>query len=1058
MILSDTSVKRPVLAAVLSLILVAFGLVAFDRLALREYPNIDPPVVSITTGYSGASAAVIESRITKIIEDRIAGVEGIKFIQSVSMDGRSRITIEFDVNRDIDAAANDVRDRVARVSRQLPDGADMPEVQKVDGDEDVIIWFNLTADSMTVPQLTDYAKRYLIDRFSVLDGVARVRIGGGQEYAMRLWLDADAMAARSIAVSDIENALQTSNVELPAGTLTLREMSFSVRVDRQLLTPEDFERLVIKRGDGDNLVRLADIARIEKGSIENRTFFRGNGLPMVGLGVIKQSTANTLSVARVVKDEVERINAILPEGMAIKPSYDSSVFIESAIGEVYKTLGIAIVLVMLVIFAFLRSVRVALIPLVTVPVSLIATFWVLWMLGFSVNILTLLALVLAIGLVVDDAIVVLENVQRHIEKGYSPLAAAFLGTRQVGFAVVATTLVLVAVFVPIAFLEGTLGRLFSEFAITLAVAVIFSSLVALTLSPALASKLLKAKKNQPAVLNEQGAIQDKTQNTAQETIEETSHETRPDKPNIWIRAYRPALHLALRFPFIIGLLFAATLYGAYQLIQLLPEEYAPREDRGAFFVMVSGPEGATHEYMKTYLEEVEARLMPLVEAGEVNRLLVRSPRSFGNTDIFNTGIAILILNDWAERRPASEIMQDVRQRLADLPGIRANPVMRQGIGGRVQKPVQFVIGGGTYQELAQWRDILLEQLQQNNPGFEGIDSDYRETKPQLRVNIDYDQAADLGVTTLEIGRTLQTLLGSRTITTFVEQGEEYDIILEASREIYRTPQSMNSIYVRSATTGALVPLSSLVTIEEFADSATLNRYNRMRAITIEANLTEGYTLGEGLAHLERLAREHLPNDAMIDYKGQSRDFQTSGNAIYFVLMLGLVVVFLVLAAQFESFVSPFIIMFTVPLAVAGGLLGLWLHGLTLNLYTQIGLVMLVGLATKNGILIVEFANQLRDKGQAFREALIEASCLRLRPILMTAITTVVGAIPLVMSSGAGAETRYVIGIVLIWGVSIATFFTLFVIPVVYQWLGRYSQPAGYNKRKLEAELGDLHKL
>ena len=1042
MMISDMAVKRPVLAAVLSLLLVAFGLVAFEKLSLREYPNIDPPVVSITTGYPGASAAVIESRITKIIEDRIAGVEGIKFIQSVSMDGRSRITIEFDVNRDIDAAANDVRDRVARVSRQLPDGADMPEVQKVDGDEDVIIWFNLTSDNMTVPQLTDYAKRYLIDRFSVLDGVARVRIGGGQEYAMRLWLDADAMAARGIAVSDIENALQTSNVELPAGTLTLREMSFSVRVDRQLLTPEDFERLVIKRGEGDNLVRLADIARIEKGSIENRTFFRGNGLPMVGMGVIKQSTANTLSVARVVKEEVERINGILPEGMAIKPSYDSSVFIESAIGEVYKTLGIAIILVMLVILAFLRSVRVAIIPLVTVPVSMIATFWVLWMLGFSVNILTLLALVLAIGLVVDDAIVVLENVQRHIEKGYSPLAAAFLGTRQVGFAVVATTLVLVAVFVPISFLEGTLGRLFSEFAITLAVAVLFSSLVALTLSPALASKLLKAKKSNQSLLTEQDASEDHI----------------PDKPNIWIRAYRPALSLALRFPWVIALVFGATLYGSYQLLQQLPEEYAPREDRGAFFVIVSGPEGATHEYMKTYLEEVEARLMPLVEAGEVNRLLVRSPRSFGNTDIFNTGIAILILNEWSERRPASEIMQDVRQRLADLPGIRANPVMRQGIGGRVQKPVQFVIGGGTYQELAQWRDILLEQLQQNNPGFEGIDSDYRETKPQLRVNIDYEQAADLGVTTLEIGRTLQTLLGSRTITTFVDQGEEYDIILEASREIYRTPQSMNTIYVRSATTGELIPLSSLVTIEEFADSATLNRYNRMRAITIEANLAEGYTLGEGLVHLEKLAREHLPADAMIDYKGQSRDFQTSGNAIYFVLMLGLVVVFLVLAAQFESFVSPLIIMFTVPLAVAGGLLGLWYHGLTLNLYTQIGLVMLVGLATKNGILIVEFANQLRDKGQAFKEALVEASCLRLRPIMMTAITTVVGAIPLVMSSGAGAETRYVIGIVLIWGVSIATLFTLFVIPVVYQWLGRFSQPAGFNQHELEKELGDLHKL
>lgn len=475
-------------------------------------------------------------------------------------------------------------------------------------------------------------------------------------------------------------------------------------------------------------------------------------------------------------------------------------------------------------------------------------------------------------------------------------------------------------------------------------------------------------------------------------------------------------------------------------------------------MLISGPEGATHDYMKEYINEIEARLMPLVDSGEVNRLLVRSPRGFGSTQVFNTGIAILILNDWSERRSAFEIMQEVRQKLADLPGVRANPVMRQGIGGRVQKPVQFVIGGGSYEKLAEWRNIMLDKLQEDNPGLEGIDSDYKETKPQLRVQIDYDRAADLGVTTLDIGRTLQTLLGSRKVTTFVEQGEEYDIILEAERTDFRTPKSLDNIYVRSSTTEELISLSSLVSIEEFADSGSLNRYNRMRAITIEANLADGYTLGEALGHLESLARTHLPDDAMIDYKGQSRDFQTSGNAVLFVFLLGLIVVFLVLAAQFESFISPFIIMFTVPLAVAGGLWGLWLHGLSLNIYTQIGLVMLVGLSTKNGVLIVEFANQLRDKGQAFSEALFEAACLRLRPILMTAITTVVGAIPLVISSGAGAETRYVIGIVLLWGVSLATFFTLFVIPVVYQWLGKYSQPAGINERKLEKELGDLSKV
>lgn len=1037
MFLSDTAVKRPVLAAVMSLLLVAFGLVAFDRLSLREYPNIDPPIVSITTGYPGASAAVIESRITKLIEDQIAGIEGIAFIESTSSDGRSRIRIEFNINRDMDAAANDVRDRVARVARGLPDGADQPQVQKVDGDDDVIVWFNLTSDRLTVPELTDYAKRYLVDRFSVLDGVARVRVGGGQEYAMRLWLDADAMALRGITVADLEQALRSANVELPAGAVNMLDASFSVRIDRQLTAVADFERLVVKRGSGQAQVRLADVARIELGAIENRSFFRGNGLPMVGLGVIKQSTANTISVAEAAGAEVTRLNSILPEGMAIKASYDSSVFIKSAISEVYKTLAIAILLVILVILLFLRSVRVALIPLVTVPVSIVATFWVLWMLGFSINLLTLLALVLAIGLVVDDAIVVLENIQRHIEKGFSPLAAAFLGTRQVGFAVIATTLVLVAVFFPISFLQGTLGRLFSEFAITLTVAVIFSSFVALTLSPALASKLLKARKARQA-------------SEGDEMSRPGEHHT----PDGWmVRQYRPVLRLFVKRPLLIVPILLAAMFASYGLFQQLPEEYAPREDRGAFFIFVSGPEGATHDYMKTYLDEIEARLMPLVESGEVNRLLIRSPRSFGNTEIFNTGIGIVVLNDWSARRPANEIMQDVRERLADLPGVRANPVMRQGIGGRVQKPVQFVLGGGSYAELAEWRRIMLEAINDNNPGFESIDWDYKETKPQLKVNIDYEKAFDMGVTTEEIGRTLQTLLGSTRVTTFVDQGEEYDIILQADRRLYRSPTSLDSIHVRSATTGALIPLASLVTYDEFADSGNLNRYNRMRSVTIDANLAPDLSLGEGLAHLEGLARDLLPADAMIDYKGQSRDFQSSGNAVLFVFLLGLAVVFLVLAAQFESFVSPFIIMFTVPLAVLGGLLGLWLYGLSLNLYTQIGLVMLIGLATKNGILIVEFANQLRDQGIAFKEAVIDASCMRLRPILMTAITTCVGALPLIFSAGAGSETRYVLGMVLLWGVAVATLLTLVVIPAVYALLGRFTQTAGVTSRALTAELG-----
>lgn len=1036
MLVSDISVKRPVLAAVISLLLVAFGLVALNKLSLREYPNIDPPIVTISTVYEGASASVIEHRITSLIEDQIAGIEGIKYIESSSMDGRSTIKIEFEVERDIDAAANDVRDRIARVVRNLPLDIEPPEIQKVDGNEDIIMWFNLNSDTMTIPELTDYAEHNLSEKFSVLEGVARVRIGGGQEYAMRIWLDADAMAARGITAGDIEKTLLQTNVELPAGQVIMQDTMFSVRMDKRLLEPEDFANLVIKLGDNLNIVRLQDVARVELGAVENRLVFRGNGLPQVGIGIVKQATANTLSVARVAKAEAERLNQVLPEGMSIALSYDSSVFVESSVNEVLKTLVIATLLVMLVILAFLRSFRVAIIPLVTVPVSIIATFLVLWWLGFSINILTLLALVLAIGLVVDDAIVVLENVQRHVEKGYSPLSAAFVGTRQVGFAVIATTLVLVAVFVPISFLEGNLGRLLSEFAITLAVAVLFSAWAALTLAPALASKLLKPN------------LAAKQLNFSEQTTDKADA-----GQNFWVKHYQPGLVAVLKMPWLVALVILVFVASSYYFVKQIPQEYAPPEDRGTFFVLITGPEGASHDYMNKYLDEIEARIEPLVEKGEVRRLISRSPGTFGGGNIYNSARVVVVLEPWGERRPANIIMQEVRKSLEDLPGVNAFTVMRQGLGGRVQKPVQFVIGGGTYQQLAQWRDILFAEVAKDNPGFIGLDSDFKETKPQLKLEIDYEKAADLGVKVLEVGRSLQTLLGSLKVTTFNARGEEYDIILEAERGTYNSPKTLDNIYVRSETTQELIPLSSLVSLTEFADSGTLNRYNRMRAITLEANLAEGYTLGEALNHLENLAKTHLPAEAMIDYKGQSRDFKNAGGSIVFVILLGLLVVFLVMAAQFESFMSPFIIMFTVPLAVAGGLWGLWLHGLSLNIYTEIALIILIGIATKNGILIVEFANQLRDQGLAIREAVIEAASLRLRPIIMTAVTTIAGAMPLVLSFGAGAETRFVMGVVIIWGVALATFFTLFVIPVVYQWIGKYSSTPGVIKQRLEKELG-----
>lgn len=1030
MFLSDLSVKRPVLASVASILLLVFGAVSFTLLPLREYPDIDPPVITIETIYPGAAASVVETQVTQPIEERIAGVEGIEFIASASEEGQSSITIEFVTGRDVDNAANDIRDRVSGILDDLPDEAETPEIQKVDSNDDVIMWLNLVSDRLTVPEITDYADRYLVDSFSVLEGVARVRIGGGQRFAMRIWLDRSKMAARELTVDDIESALRTENVELPAGSIESRQRMFTVRLNRPFNSAASFGRLALKRSSSGYIVRLEDVARIELGTEEDRTFFRGNREAMVGLGIIKQSTANTIDVARAAKRQAEKLNAALPEGMAIKQSFDTSVFIEGAIGQVYKTLAIAIGLVVIVIFLFLGNVRATIVPAVTVPVSIVSTFIVLKALGFSVNLLTLLALVLAIGLVVDDAIVVLENIYRRMdEKGESPLVAAFHGSRQVGFAVIATSIVLVAVFVPISFLQGDVGRLFSEFALTMATAVFFSSFTALSLSPMLASKIL-------------------TPSTAREGVSRIELFYRGVR-----RVYRSLLVFFIRRPVAVGLLLVIMLTAILWLVRTLPAEYAPKEDRGAFFVLVNGPEGATYQYMEEYMDEIERRMMPLVDNGEVARLLVRAPRTFSNYEIFNSGIVIAVLADWAERRSAWQIMDEVRGLLAGLPGVRAFPVMRQGFGASIQKPLQFVIGGGSYAELVEWRDTLVEQIEKSNPGLIGLDWDHKETKPQLQVDVAYDRAAELGVRIGDIGRTLETMLGSRRVTTFLESGEEYDVIVEGEREEQRTPIDLTNIYVRSARSGELVPLANLVNLREFADANSLNRYNRVRAITLQANLADDLALGEALTYMEELARVHLPEKVIIDYKGQSRDYKNSAQSVLFIFLLGLVVVFLVLSAQFESFLTPLVIMLTVPLSFAGGLLGLYLTGNTLNLYSQIGLVMLIGLAAKNGILIVEFINQLRVEGRSFYHAVLLASEIRLRPIFMTGITTAAGALPLIISFGAGAETRMVIGIVVLTGVLSATLFTIFVVPVTYCLLARKSEVPGSSARRLEKYQG-----
>ncbi|RTQ99630.1 efflux RND transporter permease subunit [Halomonas nitroreducens] len=1030
--LSDISVQRPVLATVLAALIVAFGLLALTRLPLQEYPTIDPPVVSIDTRYPGASASVVETRITQVLEDRISGVSGIEVISSSSEDGRSSINVEFGLDKDIDAAANDIRDRIAGARGNLPDEAEPPEVQKADASSDVVMWLALSGADYDIGELTDYAERYLSDRFSVQDGVSRVLVVGGREYAMRIWLDGDALAARGLTVGDVEDALREENVELPGGTVESQDRQFMVRLPRSFATPADFRALVLDQGTGGYLVRLGDVARVEIGAVEERTLFRGNGLPMVGLGMIKQSTANVLALSEAVKAERARLAPTLPEGMTLQVNYDASSFVSGAIGQVVQTLFIAMGLVVVAIFAFLGNLRTTLIPAVTVPIALIGTFAALAAMGFTINLLTLLALVLAIGLIVDDAIVMLENIHRRMqEHGETALVAAYRGSRQIAFAVIATTLVLVAVFVPLSALQGDIGRLFTEFALTLSAAVIISTLLALTLTPMMASKILKRDMHEGRLAH--GVHRALTATRA---------------------GYRALLERVLHRRWLVVALFAGLFGGMLWLNTQLPREYTPSEDRGTFFVLVNGPPGATYDYMLDYMDEIEARLLPMRQRGEIERVLIRAPRGWGNIENFNGGFVIVGLADWDARRPAWPIMAEVRARLADLPGVRTFAVMRQGFGRNIEQSMQFVLGGGTYEQLAEWRDTLIAHVREDNPRLTGLESDYEENQPQLRVTIDYSRAADLGVTVSEIGQTLETLLGGRSVTRYVDDGQEYDVILEGERGARPSPRSLASIMVRSERSGELIPLSSMVTLTDFAGPSTLNRYNRLRAVTIQADLADDYALGDALAYLEASVDEVLPAEAQTDVKGAARDYLEASGATTLLLGLGVLVVFLVLAGQFESFIHPLVIMSTVPLAMVGALLGLYLSGQSLNIYSQVGLVMLVGLAAKNGILIVEFANQLRDAGQPFREALVQAAVTRLRPVVMTAVTTMAGAVPLILSSGAGAETRLVIGTVILCGLASATLFTLFVVPVAYDLLARRTGSPGEVARRLDREMGD----
>ena len=1027
MILSDVSIKRPVFATVLSLLIVVFGLAALLGLPVREYPDIDPPVVSISTDYIGAAAEVVDTQITQVVEGAISGIEGIRSIESSTEQGESRTSIEFTISRNVDIAANDVRDAVSRIADQLPEEAEAPVVQKADSDARPMMWVTLRSDIWDSAELSDFAERVLADRLSVLDGVADVRIGGERRYAIRVWLDRERLAARDITVAEVERSLRANNVELPAGSVDSSTRNFTVRAEGRLTNVEQFRDLVIRR-DGNDLLRLGEVANVQMGVESDVSRLRANGKTAIGMGIIRQSKANTVAVSDAVRAELEKIRETLPPEVTIAESYDESIFIRASIKEVVFTLAIAVSLVILVIFLFLRSWRATLIPAVTIPVAVIGAFIGLGFLGFSINVLTLLAVILAIGLVVDDAIVMLENIQRRIDEGEPPLLASYRGAKQVAFAVIATTLTLVAVFVPISFMGGNIGRLFAEFGFTLAAAVVVSSLVALTLAPMLCSKWLRH--------SPESAEGHRLWAASEKVLNGLTH------------GYERMLRFALNQP---GLLLGLGLVGlivAIVIFPRLPQELAPTEDRGVIIMPTSAPRGSTVEFTDHYVRQAEQELLPYLEDGVSNRLL----SIVGFRDEEDNAFMIMGLVPWEDREiKQQQITSELRGKLGQVTGIRAIAVNPPGLGQRgFDQPVEFVVAGPDYESVQAWSEEIVERAK-DNPNLLNLDTDFELTRPELRVSIDRERAADLDVTIEDVGLTLQTMLASRQVTTYLDRGREYDVILQAADADRATPSDLGQIFLRPREGGTLIPLQALVSVEEIGANPDLRRIDRLPAVVISASLADGYDLGAALTYLNNLAVDNLPPEARVSYKGLSREFQESSSAIYVTFGLAFVIVFLVLAAQFESWIHPLIIMLSVPLAVTGALLGLWWAGISLNIYSQIGIIMLLGLMAKNGILIVEFANQLRDKGYDVRDAILEGAGLRFRPVLMTTISTVFGAVPLVLATGAGAESRASIGIVILGGLVFATTLTLFIIPVLYNLLARFAKSTNAIALELEKQ-------
>jgi len=1027
MFLTDLSIKRPVVASVMSIVLVIFGIITFQKIPTDELPDVQPPVVTIQTDYKGASAEIIDTQITQKIEDFVGGTPGLETIDSFSEDESSRITLTFETGLDLDDVTNDVRSSVSRVVDTLPEGAKAPEIFKQSAGMRTTMWLSFSSEAMTDLELTDYADRFLTDTFSTVPGVGRVRLGGERETSLRVWLDPIALAARDLTTQEVEEALRKENVEFPAGRIESKDIDLTIKLEKAYQNLENFKKLPLKRAKDGSVIALEDVARVEVGAASTRTVFKGDGKQVVGIGIYQQSDANTIDVANGIKKKIEEIKQTLPEGTSLEVSFDRSRYIKAAISEVYKTLFVALVLVTIIIYLFLGNIRALIVPAVALPVSLISTFLAIYIFNFSINLFTLMALVLAIGIVVDDAIVMLENIVRRIELGESPLVAAYKGAKQVSFAIIATTVVLVAVFVPLVFIKGITGVLFTQTAITLASAVIISSFVALSLSPMLASKFLK------------------------KNMEKSKTVTRFEKflKNITI-AYKQSLILWINKKKIIISFLGVTLALTVFLFNFTPKELIAPEDRGAFFVIIKAPQGSGFNFTKSKTEEIEALLLPELGKGEYRKLIMRVPGFGKSSKQVNSGFIIVLLEDWSKRkRHGVKILRESFAKIGRVPGVLAFSVMPQGIrSGGVESPVQFVVLGNTYEQLIEWKKIIKREARKN-PGLSSIQDDFDLNKPQLNVQINQKKAADLGVSTEDIGRTIETIFGSKVVTKFTQDGKEYSIILQGDIKDRQEPESISKIFVRSKNNQKLISVSNLVEYSEEGQSPFLARYNRQKAVTISARLVGDYSLDEALNFLVGVVEKNTPL-AKIAYKGESEEYKKTNNELYVIFALALITAYLAMCAQFESWRHPLIIMLTVPLAILGGLLGLLVVGSSLNVYSQIALIILIGLAAKNGILIVEFTNQLRKEGKKLEEAIIEASTIRLRPILMTSLSTIFGVIPLIIGSGPGAASRLTVGITIFSGMLFSTFFTLYVIPTIYSIIGK-------NEKNIDAVEVELNK-